>query len=109
MAQHIAVAIAVALAISTAAGFLNGLVIADTGMQPFVVTLASMIGIRGLAKWLTGNANIDIGFGQDVAASFAATFRQKPVVIGTYAVLGRNLRPGPGTHGFRTICPGDRR
>jgi ribose transport system permease protein len=85
--QHIALAIALALAVSSAVGFLNGLVIATLDLQPFVVTLASMIGIRGLAKWLTNNANIDIGFGQDVAASFADTFRQKPVVIGTYAVL----------------------
>ena len=86
-AQHIGVAILAALAVATAAGFLNGLVIATLDLQPFVVTLASMIGIRGLAKWLTGNANIDIGFGQDVAASFAGVFRQKPMVIGTYAAL----------------------
>jgi len=46
-----------------------------------------MIGIRGLAKWLTGNANIDIGFGQDLAAEFAALFREKKVVIGSYACL----------------------
>jgi ribose transport system permease protein len=46
-----------------------------------------MIGIRGLAKWLSGNANIDIGFGRDVAASFAEGFRQKPVVIGAYCAL----------------------
>jgi len=85
--QHLALAIVVALAVSTAAGLLNGAVIAALNLQPFVVTLASMIGIRGLAKWLSGNANVDIGFGQDVAAVFAATFRQKPVVIGTYAVL----------------------
>jgi ribose transport system permease protein len=85
--QHIALAIAMALGISAGAGFLNGLVIATLDLQPFVVTLASMIGIRGLAKWLTNNANIDIGFGQDVAASFAETFRRKPAVIGTYAVL----------------------
>ena len=84
---HIAVAIAMGLAASTATGLLNGVVIATLDLQPFVVTLASMIGIRGLAKWLTGNANIDIGFGQDVAASFAGTFRQKPVVIGAYGVL----------------------
>jgi ribose transport system permease protein len=85
--QHIALAILVALAVSTATGLLNGAVIATLDLQPFVVTLATMIGIRGLAKWLTGNANIDIGFGQDVAASFAGMFRQKPVVIGSYAVL----------------------
>jgi ribose transport system permease protein len=85
--QQMAFAIVIALAASAAVGFLNGLVIATLDLQPFVVTLASMIGIRGLAKWLTGNANIDIGFGQDVAASFAGTFRQKPVVIGSYVVL----------------------
>lgn len=84
---HICIAILIALAVSTAAGAINGFVVAQLGIQPFVVTLASMIGIRGLAKWLTGNANIDIGFGQDVAAAFAALFRQKALVIGSYALL----------------------
>jgi len=86
-APRIVIAIATALAVSTLVGALNGAVIASLSMQPFVVTLASMIGFRGLAKWLTGNANIDIGFGQDVAAAFAALFRQKSVVIGSYVVL----------------------
>jgi ribose transport system permease protein len=81
-----AVAIAVAVAASSAAGAANGAVIALTGMQPFIVTLATMIGIRGLAKWLTSNQNIDIGFGHDVAAEFAALFRQKAIVIGSYVV-----------------------
>lgn len=84
---HILVAIAAALAASMAVGALNGAVVAFLGIQPFVVTLASMIGIRGLAKWLTGNANIDIGFGQDISAAFAAAFRQKSVVIGSYVTL----------------------
>lgn len=84
---HILYAILVALAASAAVGALNGVVIATLRIQPFIVTLAAMIGIRGLAKWLTGNANIDIGFGQDVAAAFAAAFRQKVVVIGSYACL----------------------
>jgi ribose transport system permease protein len=86
-ATHVAVAIGAALAISALAGLANGLVIACLEIQPFVVTLATMIGIRGLAKWLSGNANIDIGFGQDVAASFASAFRQKSVMIGSYAAL----------------------
>ena len=81
----IASAILVAVAASAAVGALNGAVIATLRIQPFIVTLATMIGIRGLAKWLTGNANIDIGFGRDVAAEFAALFRQKWVVIGSYA------------------------
>jgi ribose transport system permease protein len=80
------VAIAVAVIASAAAGAANGAVIALTGMQPFIVTLASMIGIRGLAKWLTSNQNIDIGFGHDLAAEFAALFRQKAIVIGSYVL-----------------------
>jgi ribose transport system permease protein len=82
---HIALAILVTATVSAAVGTVNGVVIATLRIQPFIVTLATMIGIRGLAKWLTGNANIDIGFGQDVAAGFASTFRSKAVVIGAYA------------------------
>ena len=84
---HILLAICAAAGVSAAAGALNGLVISWLSIQPFVVTLAGMIGIRGLAKWLTGNANIDIGFGRDVAAAFAGAFREKTVVIGCYAAL----------------------
>jgi ribose transport system permease protein len=82
---HIAAAIAAAAAASALVGALNGAVIAATRIQPFIVTLASMIGVRGLAKWLTDNQNIDIGFGRDVAAEFAAVFREKAIVIGAYA------------------------
>jgi ribose transport system permease protein len=84
---NMAVAILIALATSAAVGAINGTCVALLKIQPFVVTLATMIGIRGLAKWLTGNANIDIGFGQDVAARFAELLRTKTVVIGTWAVL----------------------
>jgi len=86
-AAHILYAIAAATLAGALAGAVNGAAIAGLEIQPFIVTLATMIGIRGLAKWLTGNANIDIGFGRDVAAEFAAAFRQKPLVIGSYAVL----------------------
>jgi ribose transport system permease protein len=83
--SHIAVAILAAVLACALAGALNGAVIAVTRIQPFIVTLASMIGVRGLAKWLTSNQNIDIGFGRDLAAEFAAVFREKAIVIGTYA------------------------
>jgi ribose transport system permease protein len=84
---HLFYAIALAVLVSAAIGALNGIAIAALDIQPFIVTLASMIGIRGLAKWLTQNANIDIGFGQDLAADFANVFRQKGLVIGSYAGL----------------------
>jgi ribose transport system permease protein len=87
----IATSILMALAASAAVGAVNGACVAMLKIQPFVVTLATMIGIRGLAKWLTGNANIDIGFGQDVAARFAELLRTKPVVIGTWAVFAAIL------------------
>jgi ribose transport system permease protein len=80
-------AILVALLASAAVGAVNGLCVALLKIQPFIVTLAIMIGIRGLAKWLTGNANIDIGFGTDLAARFAEMLRTKTVVIGTWIAL----------------------
>jgi ribose transport system permease protein len=86
-AAHVVYAIAGATLAGGLAGAVNGAAIAGLEIQPFIVTLATMIGIRGLAKWLTNNANIDIGFGGDVAARFAAAFRQKPLVIACYAAL----------------------
>jgi ribose transport system permease protein len=83
---HMAVAILAAVGAAGLAGALNGVVIARTGIQPFIVTLASMIGVRGLAKWLTNNQNIDIGFGKDLAAEFAGIFREKAIVIVAYAI-----------------------
>ena len=85
--QAIPVAIGMALAASAAVGAINGAVIATLRIQPFIVTLASMIGVRGLAKWLSSNENIDIGFGHDTAARFAAIFREKGVVIGSYVLV----------------------
>jgi len=84
---HIALAIAAALAAGAAVGAVNGVVVAGANIQPFVVTLATMIGVRGLAKRLTDNANIDIGFGGDVAAVFADFISQKVVIIGSLLVM----------------------
>jgi ribose/xylose/arabinose/galactoside ABC-type transport system permease subunit len=53
-ARHILLAIAMAVTASALAGTLNGAIVATTRIQPFIVTLAAMIGVRGLAKWLTG-------------------------------------------------------
>jgi ribose transport system permease protein len=79
-------AIALALLGCGVIGALNGLLIAGAKVQSFIVTLASMIGVRGLAKWFMNNENIDIGFGQDLASHFASAFRDKAVVIGTYVL-----------------------
>jgi ribose transport system permease protein len=90
-AMHIALAILLAVTACTAVGALNGLLVAQLHVQPFIVTLATMIGVRGLAKWFTGNENIDFGFGEDMAAQFAQAFREKAVVIGSYALAAAAL------------------
>ena len=53
-------AVAAAIAISICIGTLQGLIIARFGVQPFVVTLGSMLLLRGVAEVATGGT--DIGF-----------------------------------------------
>jgi ribose transport system permease protein len=79
--------IIIALIISTIIGALNGLAVAYMRIQPFIVTLAMMFGVRGLARLVTNNANIDIGFGDDIASSFAAILSEKYFVIMMYIIL----------------------
>jgi ribose transport system permease protein len=83
----LAVALAAALAAGALVGLTNGVVIARWRIQPFIMTLATMIGVRGLARWLTSNTNIDLGFGDDSASVFAAALSTKTVVIGSYIIL----------------------
>jgi len=84
---HLVLAMMVAIVLTTLLGTLNGIVFAKLRVQPFIVTLASMIGVRGLAKWATNNENIDLGFGTYAASRFAAIFRMKAVVISSYGIL----------------------
>jgi ribose transport system permease protein len=53
-------AVAVAISLSLAIGLAQGMVITWLGVQPFVVTLGSMLLLRGVAEVLTGGT--DIGF-----------------------------------------------
>lgn len=84
-------AITISLAATTLVGFTNGWIIARLRIQPFIVTLATMIGVRGLARWLTSNTNIDIGFGADLASIFSRVFSTKTMVIGSYVLLSVGL------------------
>jgi ribose transport system permease protein len=83
----IAFAIGCGIAGPAVIGALNGAVITSLRIQPFIVTLASMIGVRGLARRLTNNTNIDMGFGSDVASVFARLGSQKPLVVGALAIV----------------------
>jgi ribose transport system permease protein len=87
----IGAAIIISLAAATLVGFTNGWIIARIRVQPFIVTLATMIGIRGLARWLTSNTNVDIGFGSDLASIFSRIFSTKTLVIGSYLLLSVGL------------------
>lgn len=86
-AGKILFAVGCALAGSALVGALNGFVIANLRIQPFIVTLASMIGIRGLARRLTNNTNIDFGFGSDAGSVFARIGSEKSIVVAALAVV----------------------
>jgi ribose transport system permease protein len=56
-----AVAILAAIAVATAIGLVNGLVIARARIPPFIVTLATMIASRGVALAATGEQSVRVG------------------------------------------------
>ncbi len=86
-AAQFTLVIASAVGACATVGAVNGALIARLRIQPFIMTLASMIGVRGLTRWLTSNNNIDFGFGQDLSAQFAAIFSNKLLDIGLWAAL----------------------
>jgi ribose transport system permease protein len=86
-AAQIAATVAAVLVAGAAIGALNGIIITRLRLQPFVMTLAAMIGVRGLTKWMTGNTNIDFGFDAAASARFSDLFSQKPLILAAWAVL----------------------
>ncbi|MFA6240378.1 MAG: ABC transporter permease [Candidatus Hydrogenedentales bacterium] len=80
-------AILAALAATSLFGFASGVIIARLRMQPFIVTLAAMIGSRGFARWLVDNANIDIGFGDSPVSRVVMFIAQKTVLVPTFIVV----------------------
>ena len=86
-AMHMTAAMVTAIAACAAVGGLNGALIARLRIQPFIMTLASMIGVRGLTRWLTGNTNIDFGFGKDLSAQFSTLYSNKLLDISVWVVL----------------------
>ncbi|MBL9136971.1 MAG: ABC transporter permease [Verrucomicrobiales bacterium] len=84
---HIAIAISATLLVCTLVGLLNGFLTACLSIQPFVITLASMIGIRGLALWLSNNERIGLGVGQDAPGVFGAALSSKATMIVLFGAL----------------------
>jgi ribose transport system permease protein len=68
------------------AGLFNGLIITRIKLQPFVMTLAMMIGLRGFTKYITNNVNIDFDFAGPTG-QFCALFSNKIFAISLWFVL----------------------
>lgn len=70
----------VGLAIGALAGMINGLLIAYTGIPPFIATLGMMVSARGVSRWYT-NGNPVSGFTDDFTLIGDGLGRWAPVVI----------------------------
>ncbi|MFJ6841107.1 ABC transporter permease [Streptomyces griseoluteus] len=81
------VALLLPLAVCAAIGFVNGLLVARTGLAPFIVTLASMLAARGLMLALTDEG--------------ADTFLVDPDSV--FASLGQGKLLGIGTPVWITV------
>lgn len=69
-------------------GSVNGVVTSKTRIQPFIVTLAMMSAVRGLAKLLSNNSNVEIGFGkEDAVARFMEAISSKFFVIPCFLIV----------------------
>ncbi len=71
-------------------GVLNGLVITRLGIQPFIVTLATLLGARGLALTLADNRAVDVSFESDFTVfgetEFLGLTYPAWVLLGAFAV-----------------------
>lgn len=75
-----------AMGTTAAFGLASGAVISKLRMQPFIVTLAAMIGGRGVAKWLVSNKTIAIGY--DPRTARVVDFvGQKAFVVPTFLAV----------------------
>ena len=83
--------------------------VANLRIQPFIVTLASMIGIRGLASRLTNNTNIDFGFGSDAGSVFARLVSEKSTVVTIFVIVFAGFLRAPFANGIRAASASDRR
>lgn len=86
-AVHATAAMTTGILLAALVGVVNGSVIAWLRIQPFIVTLASMIGVRGLALWIANNERIGLGVSRDIAGQFGEFFARKDVMVGSWCAL----------------------
>jgi galactofuranose transport system permease protein len=77
----LAVALLGAILVAAILGFINGVVIAKTRIQPFIVTLAMMIAARGLILAVTNEKSVSVGRGSVAAFSWLAYGYIGPVPV----------------------------
>jgi ribose transport system permease protein len=86
--MQIVLVVLAALSIGALAGFIQGALIAGLEIQAFIITLAGMIGFRGLAKLWSKNNRIGLGVDREsVAYTFGETFSSKGMMIGILVVV----------------------
>ncbi|MTI79680.1 MAG: ABC transporter permease [Firmicutes bacterium] len=90
MSSHsLVLALVIPILITTSLGFVNGVLIAKNKLEPFIVTLAMMIGVRGFVYAYTEELSISIS--DTIAESFAFFGRGEllglPVPIIIFIVL----------------------
>src|ERR1051326_7153417 len=87
---HPLVAIVEMIAVGAGIGFINGVVIGQLRMMPFIVTLGMMGIARGTAKWLSGsqvvNAPTETSIGKLMDLGDPTTFF--PMPIGVWITIG---------------------
>jgi ribose transport system permease protein len=103
-------AVGIALLLGAATGAVGGSMVAFTGVQPIVATLALMIGVRGLAELMNGNAAKQVfdptilGFGENSLVGMPVMAWIALVAAGVTAVVMRVT-----TFGRQLVAIGDNR
>jgi ribose/xylose/arabinose/galactoside ABC-type transport system permease subunit len=84
--QGLVPALLAAVAAGTLVGLLNGAIIAHTRIQPFVVTLASLLGARGVALIFANNTSVPVSYESGFTYVGQGLFFDVPVPVIILAV-----------------------
>jgi len=84
----VAAAIVVSLGAGAVLGLLNGVLVEKTGVSSFIVTLAGMVGLRGLAFVLTGDTSVAL---EDERLSSLIEYQVGPLSVGVLVFIANVL------------------
>jgi inositol transport system permease protein len=89
----VVIPVVVALACGLFAGLINGMLIAYTGIPPFIATLGMMVSARGVAKWWTAGQPVSFP-----TESYAAIYGKHTYAIGSNEAAARMSGIKVGRH-----------